>query len=81
MNNFLVDGIEEIFNDINRVIFETEKLDLLANYIDRLKKYAKHINICGENRNSYSKTINVNIKSATFYQINMHNNCLNFMVL
>ena len=157
MNNFLVDGIEEIFNDINRVIFATEKVDLnhiyidgtkieanankytwvwkkscitnrdrvfkyltdlineinetdlifhnvkigtrkeynieylldiqreyanllnidtstfvygsgkrktqlqrhyekLANYIDRLKKYAKHINICGENRNSYSKT-------------------------
>lgn len=23
--------------------------------------------------------INVNIKSATFYQINMHNNCLSFM--
>ena len=25
--------------------------------------------------------INVNIKSATFYQINMHNNCSSFMEL
>ena len=37
MNNFLVDGIEEIFNDINRVIFETEKVDLNHIYIDGTK--------------------------------------------
>ncbi len=39
-----------------------EKLD---EYIKRLKKYAKHINICGENRNSYSKTDT----DATFMRI------------
>lgn len=30
--------------------------DALAAFIVRLKKYADHVNICGENRNSYSKT-------------------------
>ena len=39
--------------------------------------YMKKLNIMDE----YRLVINVNIKSATFYQINMHNNCLNFMVL
>lgn len=28
----------------------------MQGYLERLKKYADHINICGENRNSYSKT-------------------------
>ncbi len=37
MNDFLVDGIEEIFNDINQVIFETEKVDLNHIYIDGTK--------------------------------------------
>lgn len=30
--------------------------DKLSEYIENLKKYAKHIRICGEERNSYSKT-------------------------
>ena len=34
----------------------------LADYLDRLKKYAKHIKTCGDSRNSYSKTDN----DATF---------------
>ena len=34
----------------------------LAGYLDRLKKYAKHIKTCGDSRNSYSKTDN----DATF---------------
>ena len=34
----------------------------LINYLDRLKKYAKHIKTCGDCRNSYSKTDN----DATF---------------
>ena len=37
----------------------------LTEYTERLKKYAKHIKICGENRNSYSKTDN----DATFMRI------------
>lgn len=37
----------------------------LINYLDKLKEYAKHIEICGENRNSYAKTD----KGATFMRI------------
>lgn len=39
--------------------------EILVVYKERLKKYAKHIEICGENRGSYSKTD----KSATFMRI------------
>ncbi len=35
---------------------EQRLYDKLTEYIKRLKKYAKHIKICGEDRNSYSKT-------------------------
>lgn len=35
---------------------ELKYYDKLSEYIEKLKKYASHINICGENRNSYSKT-------------------------
>lgn len=37
----------------------------LEEYLKRLKDYAKHIEICGESRNSYSKTDH----SATFMRI------------
>ena len=37
----------------------------LETYRDRLKKYAEHIEICGEERNSYSKTDH----SATFMRV------------
>ncbi len=37
----------------------------LSEYIKRLKSYAKHISVCGDNRNSYSKTDN----DATFMRI------------
>ncbi len=36
MNDFLVDGIEEIFNDINQVIFETENEELTSFHIEVL---------------------------------------------
>ena len=39
--------------------------DQLAEYIERLKKYAEHIEICGEKRNSYSKTDH----DATFMRV------------
>ncbi len=35
---------------------EQRLYDKLSEYISRLKKYAEHIEICGEDRNSYSKT-------------------------
>lgn len=35
---------------------EQRLYDKLAEYTDKLKKYAEHIRICGEDRNSYSKT-------------------------
>ena len=37
----------------------------MAGYIERLKRYAEHIEICGEKRNSYSKTD----RDATFMRI------------
>lgn len=44
---------------------EQKNYDKLVEYTDRLKKYAEHISICGENRNSYSKTDN----DATFMRM------------
>ena len=35
---------------------EQKQYDKLTEYISKLKEYAEHIDICGENRNSYSKT-------------------------
>lgn len=35
---------------------EQRMYDSLSGYIQRLKKYSEHIRICGDNRNSYSKT-------------------------
>ena len=35
---------------------EQRHYDKLSEYISRLKKYAEHIKICGDERNSYSKT-------------------------
>lgn len=42
-----------------------KRYEMLEEYKNRLKKYAKHIEICGEKRGSYSKTDN----SATFMRI------------
>ena len=44
---------------------EQKHYDKLIEYTDKLKKYAEHINICGESRNSYSKTDN----GATFFRM------------
>lgn len=41
------------------------RYELLKEYIEKLRTYAKHIEICGESRNSYSKTD----KDATFMRI------------
>ena len=44
---------------------EQRQYDKLCEYIVKLKKYAKHIKTCGENRGSYSKTD----KDATFMRM------------
>ena len=44
---------------------EQRTYDKLNEYTEKLKKYAEHINICGEYRNSYSKTDN----DATFMRM------------
>ena len=44
---------------------EQKLYDKLIVFIDKLKKYATHIKICGENRNSYSKTDT----GATFFRM------------
>lgn len=49
----------------HRKTLEVRYYDLLKEYIEKLKKYAEHIKICGENRNSYSKTDN----DATFFRM------------
>lgn len=42
----------------HRKTTEQRYYEKLAEYTERLKKYSDHIRICGENRNSYSKTDN-----------------------
>ncbi len=44
---------------------EQRNYDKLTEYIEKLKKYAEHISICGEDRNSYSKTDT----GATFFRM------------
>lgn len=44
---------------------EQRNYDKLVEYTEKLKKYAIHINTCGDNRNNYSKTDN----DATFFRM------------
>ena len=44
---------------------EQRQYEKLVEYLKKLKNYAKHIEICGESRNSYSKTDH----SATFMRV------------
>lgn len=44
---------------------EQRQYDKLVEYLEKLKKYAEHIEICGESRNSYSKTDH----GATFMRV------------
>ena len=50
----------------HRKTVEQKHYDLLTQYVEKLKKYAEKINICGEERNSYSKSDN----DATFMRMN-----------
>lgn len=49
----------------HRKTVEQRNYDQLLEHTEKLKKYAKHIRICGESRNSYSKTDN----DATFMRM------------
>ena len=49
----------------HRKTIEMRYYDLLKEYTEKLKKYAEHIKICGESRNSYAKTDN----DATFFRM------------
>ena len=44
---------------------EQKHYDKLIEYTEKLKKYAEHINTCGDSRNSYSKTDT----GATFFRM------------
>lgn len=54
-----------VYGKGHRKTSEQRYYDSLCEYIEALKKYAEHIRICGDNRNSYSKTDN----SATFMRV------------
>ena len=49
----------------HRKTTEQRLYDRLCEYTEKLKKYAKHLRICGDERNSYSKTDN----DATFMRM------------
>ena len=49
----------------HRKTAEQRRYDKLCEYTEKLKQYANHIHICGEDRNSYSKTDN----DATFMRM------------
>ena len=49
----------------HRKTLEQRNYTRLCEYCDKLRKYAKNISICGDKRNSYSKTDN----DATFFRM------------
>ena len=65
VNIFSIDVNKFVHGKGARKTNNQRKYELLKGYIERLKKYAKHIEICGEKRGSYSKTD----KSATFMRV------------
>lgn len=80
-NEYAIEYLEEILNkykellniDVGKFVYgkgsrktsSQKKFEALEKYKDKLIKYAKHIEICGEKRNSYSKTDN----DATFMRV------------
>ena len=78
---YAIDYLEDILNELkiatginpekfvngrgHRKSIEQRQYQKLEEYKERLKAYAKHIEICGEQRNSYSKTDH----SATFMRV------------
>ncbi|MGN1177079.1 MAG: transposase [Roseburia sp.] len=78
---YAIDYLENILDEIKKVTgvnpkefvngrghrktMEQRQYQKLEEYKDRLKAYARHIEVCGEQRNSYSKTDH----SATFMRV------------
>ncbi len=60
-----LDPKEFVFGRGHRKSMQQKRYQTLEAYRDRLKKYADHIKICGDSRNSYSKTDH----DATFMRI------------
>ena len=60
-----IDTSSFVYGSGKRKTIEQKHYEKLADYLDRLKKYALRIKICGDERNSYSKTDN----DATFMRI------------
>ena len=73
LNEIITEYIKLLCIDINSFVHgsgkrktqEQKHYEMLVEYTEKLKTYAKHINICGEKRNSYCKTDN----DATFMRI------------
>lgn len=70
----IIEQYKRLFNIDSKVIVkcrghrkttQQHHYEKLAEYTEKLKKYSDHIRICGENRNSYSKTDN----DATFMRM------------
>ena len=69
LNNFKalynIDESEFVHGKGRHKTWEQRNYELLKAYTEKLKEYAEKMNICGENRNSYSKTD----PSATFMRM------------
>ena len=51
-----LDEASFVYGSGHRKTIQQRQYQQLQTYLERLKKYAKHIEICGSKRNSYSKT-------------------------
>ncbi len=60
-----VDTSSFVYGSGKRKTIFQKHYEKLADYLKKLKKYAHHIKVCGDDRNSYSKTDN----DATFMRI------------
>lgn len=60
-----LDAAAFVYGKGHRKTISQRQYEMLLGYRNRLKDYAKHIQICGESRNSYSKTD----KDATFMRV------------
>ena len=60
-----IDPLKFVKGSGKRKSIQQRQYQELQEYLEKLKKYAQHISICGEKRNSYSKTD----KDATFMRV------------
>lgn len=60
-----IDNSSFVYGSGKRKTTEQKHYEKLEEYLKKLKTYARHIKVCGDDRNSYSKTDN----DATFMRI------------